>query len=312
MDTIRTDGCVLFNPNAGSAHDADALHVAVEAASGFTLHETKSAADTRRLAASRAREGCGVVVAAGGDGTINEVVNGLAEAGADGVPPAAVTLGIVPLGTGNDLARTLCLPEEPALAFELARKGAARALDLIHVDAPEGQALAINVCAGGFSGSLDEVLTEELKRTWGPLAYLVGTAQALPDLDGYSVRLAWDDGPEEPADAFNIVVANGRTAAGGKPAAPRANPEDGLLDVVVVRQCSGPELAGLAARVLAGDYLDDERVLYRRARRLRVVAEPGMWFNVDGELLTKEPATFTALPGALRVVVGPSYQPEPA
>jgi diacylglycerol kinase (ATP) len=150
-----------------------------------------------------------------------------------------------------------------------------------------------------------------LKATWGPLSYLIGTVKALPDLSDFETYIGWDDEAPERIDALNVVVANGRTAGGGQPAAPRANPEDGLLDVVIVRDCTGVELAGLAARALTGDYLDSEHVLFRRVRRLRVESRPGMWFNVDGELHTNEPVSFEVMPGALHVAVGPSYRPEP-
>ena len=95
------------------------------------------------------------------------------------------------------------------------------------------------------------------------------------------------------------------------PVAPRANPEDGLLDVVVILQGTGLDIARLAARVLAGDYLEDDYVIYDRVAGLTVTSRPGMWFNVDGELRTNEPVTFEVAPAALRVVVGPTYTPAP-
>jgi diacylglycerol kinase (ATP) len=179
------------------------------------------------------------------------------------------------------------------------------------IESADAMAYGINVAAGGFSGQVGETLTEELKATWGPLAYLIGAAKVLPDLAGYETTIAWEDSPPERVQALNIVVANGRTAGGGIPVAPPANPEDGWLDVVVVRYGSAVELMGVAARLLAGNYLTSERVFHRQARRVRIASRPGMWFNVDGELLTNEPVTISVLPQALRVVVGPTYAPNP-
>lgn len=303
--------CVILNPNAGSADEAEALVEAIRAdeAAGvatFTVRETERAEHARTLAAEAVAGGFGLVVAAGGDGTVNEVINGLA------VDFRAAALAVVPLGTGNDLARTLALPEGPAEALRLATRGAQRRLDLVRVTSPSGTLYGINVCAGGFTGEVKEEMTDELKQRWGPFSYLIGAAKALPDLADYETRLAWDDGPAERIDALNVVVANGRTAAGGRAVAPRANPEDGLLDVIVVRNGSALNLATLAAAFLAGDYLESEHVLFRRARRVRVEARPEMWFNVDGELLTRAPATFEVVPQALAVVVGPQYAPEAA
>jgi diacylglycerol kinase (ATP) len=251
------------------------------------------------------RAGYELIVAAGGDGTINEVVNGLAAASAH------ATLGIIPLGTGNDLARTLAIPSDPLEALALLTRGPVRVIDLMKIESADATAYGINVAAGGFSGQVDEVLTEELKATWGPLAYLIGAARVLPDLTGYETSIAWEDGPPERVEALNVVVANGRTVGGGIPVAPSANPEDGRLDVVVVRYGSAVELLGVAARLLAGNYLTSERVFHRQVRRVRIASRPGMWFNVDGELLTNEPVTISVRPQALHVVVGPTYAPSP-
>ena len=296
---------VLLNPNAGSAAASDALRDTIHATPDVELCVCRRAGHATHLAAEALAAGCDLVIAAGGDGTINEVVNGLA--GDFG----AATLGVIPLGTGNDLARTLALPEDPLEAFQTAMRGTRRSLDVIRVRSNGETGYALNVCAGGFTGEMDEVMTTELKETWGPLAYLIGAVKALPDLEGYETKIAWDDGPFEVIDALNVVVANGRTAAGGKPAAPRANPEDGLLDVVVIRNCSGVELAALAAAALAGDYLESDLVVHERVHSLRVESRPGMWFNVDGELFTKDPVHFEVLPGALRVAVGAGYTPAP-
>ena len=93
------------------------------------------------------------------------------------------------------------------------------------------------------------------------------------------------------------MVANGRTAAGGQPVAPRANPEDGLLDVVVVRAGSALDIARLGALVLAGDYVTDDAIVFRQVSRVRIDSTPGMWFNVDGELRTNEPVDLRGRPG---------------
>jgi diacylglycerol kinase (ATP) len=186
-----------------------------------------------------------------------------------------------------------------------------RAIDLMKVESAGAMAYGINVAAGGFSGQVGEALTGALKETWGPLAYLIGAASVLPDLTGYETTIAWEDGPPERVEALNIVVANGRTVAGGFPVAPHANPEDGRLDVVVVRYGSAVELLGVAARLIAGNYLASARVFHRHVRRVRIASQPGMWFNIDGELLTNEPVTISVQPQALRVVVGPTYAPRP-
>ncbi len=302
---------VLYNSNAGSAPDADID--ALRTIPGVDLVDCQEPDDTIAAAADAGRAGEALVVAAGGDGTVHLVANGLMQAGTSAETRPA--LGVLPLGTGNDFARTLGLDLDapPVEALDAIRRGTPRPMDLIRVSHPgqEGATpYAVNVCAGGFSGAVDEVLTSEMKGTWGPLAYLVGAVKALPDLSEYDTRVGWDGGPRERIHAFNIVVANGRTAGGGKPVAPRANPEDGLLDVVVVRAGTGADVARLVARVLAGDYLADDHIVFNRVERLTVESTPGMWFNVDGELRTNDPITFEVVPSALRVVPGAAYVAE--
>jgi len=298
---------VLSNPKASGSDGVEALRA--DAPAGVEFREGDAEGSIADLAEQGAREGFDVVAAAGGDGTVHEVANGLMRAPA----PARPAMAVVPLGTGNDFARTLALPIRD-LAACLARAteaGAARQMDLMRVRGDGIDTWAVNVCAGGFGGEVDEELTPELKATWGPLAYLIGAVRALPDLREYVTHVRFDDGPEERVEAMNCVVANGRTAAGGFPAAPLANPEDGLLDVVILLRSNALDVARLAARVVAKDRRVDERVIHRRVRRFEVRSQPGMWFNTDGELLSREPLAFEAVPGALRVVVGADYQAEP-
>lgn len=297
---------VIVNPHAGSLSDADLL--ALHAADDVEVVSVDGPDETRQRAADLARDGADLVVAAGGDGTVHLVANGLMEAGGNAHTRPA--LGILPRGTGNDFARTLGLPLGSPLSDVMAilRGGPRRALDLIQMDHAAGGCYAVNVCAGGFSTTIDEVMTSDLKSTWGAFAYFLGGVKALPEMDAHEVRLDWDSDRSERVRAVNVAVGNGRTAGGGHRVAPRANPEDGLLDVVVIREGSTLDISRLAALGLSGaDYLEDEMVLYNRVRRVRVEASPGMLFNVDGEILTDEPITFEAVPAALRFVVGPTY-----
>jgi diacylglycerol kinase (ATP) len=294
---------VVFNPKAGTAHLAGPLRARLTARAGVTWRECESAGAARRCAREALRDGYDCVVAAGGDGTVHAVVNGLAP------DFGGARLAVLPLGTGNDLRRTLAVPDDPLEALAVLDAGRERRIDLIRVETSKQTCYAVNTASGGFSGQLEEVLTDELKAAWGPLAYLRGAAAVLPDLTDYRTTLRFDDGPPEPVEALNVIVANGRYAAHGWPVAPRADPEDGLLDVVVVRYAPLLDLAGVAARMLAGDYLNGEGVLHRWARRVRVESQPGMWFSLDGELFGNEPITFTVVPHALRVLVGPDYRP---
>ena len=300
---------LIINRSAGSAHGAD-LSITLDA-TDIDVVEVDTEDETRDVATQAARDGARTVVAAGGDGTLHLVANGLMAWGetADDRP----ALAVLPLGTGNDFARTLGLPlDDLATCLRCLGDAPTRRLDLIRYAHEGTHGYAVNACAGGFSGVVGDTLTPELKASWGPLAYLIGAVKLLPDLTDYRTEIAWDGGPPERLDAFNVVVANGRTAAGGQPVAPRANPEDGLLDVVVVRAGTALDIARLAALVLAGDYITDDAIVFNQVRSVRIASTPGMWFNVDGELRTNKPISFEAVPGALRVVVGPDYVARPS
>jgi diacylglycerol kinase (ATP) len=296
----------VFNPKAGSARSAQALRERLSERGNVALVEPESPEETRLAAARAKQEGYDLIVAAGGDGTIHAVVNGLAP------DFGGARLAVLPLGTGNDLRRTLAIPEDPLEALNLLDGGAERLIDVFRVDTPRQTCFGVNTASGGFSGQMQEALTKEMKATWGPLAYLRGAFAVLPDLTDYHTVIEFDDDSAERIAAINVIVANGRFAAHGWNVASRANPEDGLLDVVIVN--SGPlfDLTAVAAQLMGGDYLDSDHVTLRRARRIRIQSRPEMWFSIDGEPVGEEPITFTAVPRALRVVVGAEYRPDPA
>jgi diacylglycerol kinase (ATP) len=281
-----------------------ALHRAIASQADVVLHETHSTEEATARAEEALREGVETIVAAGGDGTINAVVNGLS------ADFSKATLGVIPLGTGNDLARTLALPMKPLAALELLTSGVARHLDVIQFDAAGQRRYGLNMAIGGFTGQMGEILTDDLKSSWGPLAYLIGAAEVLPDLKTYYTDIQLDGQSSENHAVLNIAVANGRTAGGGLQVAPCANPEDGWLDVVIVSYTSLLNLADITTRFLAGAYLESEDVIHHQVQHLQVKSTPGMWFNLDGELLTNKPVTLTVQPQTLRVVVGPDYTPE--
>jgi diacylglycerol kinase (ATP) len=288
--------CVILNPHAGTVEDIATVEAAVRRLDGMRLHTTKQPGHGQQIAREAAAQGCSFIVAAGGDGTINEVVNGLAE------HFEQVVLGVLPVGTGNDFARAIGIPTEIEVAVDVLLRRETRALDVVRVCSDETRYF-INVSAGGFSGLVDEKLTEDLKRSWGPLAYLRSAAAALPDLTDYHTLLTFDDDEQHEIKTYNIVIANARYVAGGIPIAPEASLDDGLVDVLIVPAASMPQLALLVPQILLGQHLGSELIMFRRARKVRVESQPGMWFNADGELVGNQPATFEVLPRALRVVV---------
>ena len=288
--------CIILNPSAGSVHDLDGLTQRLGSLPDAEIRLTNKPGSAARFARTALRKGRDTIIAAGGDGTLNEVLNGLGENLGD------IRVGLVPLGTGNDFARSIGLPPDLDVALDLIRDGATRPLDLVRVTSDEVRYFA-NVSAGGFSGLVDEKLTPEMKKTWGPLAYLRSAAAALPELRAYRTTLALDNAESLTLDLYNVVVANGRYVGGGTLIAPEASVDDGLLDIILIQERSAAELALLAAQVAMGTHLSSDVVIFRRAAQLTVNSKPGMWFNVDGELVGNEPARFEILPRTLRFIV---------
>ena len=260
------------------------------------LVATRKRGDAEKLSQRAVRQGCDYLVVAGGDGTLNEVVNGIAGRA------RSPRIGILPLGTGNDFARTLGLPISLEENIEILRGRKTRAIDIVRVRSDRARYF-VNVAAGGFSGIVRRKMTPAIKKTWGPLAYIRGAAAALSKLHAYKTRIVLDDTEEFSTVVYNVVVANGRFAAGGLPIAPDADPADALLDVVLIPKRSATELALLAAEIIMGKHFLSSAVIFRRARKVSVRSKPGMWFNVDGELVGSVPAMFQILPRALRFMV---------
>lgn len=287
--------CIILNPTAGGVSDLDVVMGQLARLPGAEIRITSKAGSGARFARTALKNGCDVIVAAGGDGTLNEVVNGIGE------DLGEARVGLIPLGTGNDFGRTIGVPVDLDAATDVILAGDTRPVDLVRVTSDEVRYF-VNVSAGGFSGLVNEKLTPEIKKTWGPLAYLRGAAAALSELRAYRTTLAFDNTESLVLDLYNVVVANGRYVAGGTLIAPEALIDDGLLDVVLIPKRPAPELAVLAAQIGLGNHMSSESIVFRRAANLTVNSKPGMWFNVDGELVGNEPARFEILPRALRFI----------
>ncbi len=306
MEASTARARVICNPaSGGGTWEPDLLR---EELSGFELDwvETEGPEDATE-AAKEWHDG--LLIVAGGDGTVNDVINGLGKAGF----PEGVTLALLPAGTGNDLAAALAIPEDPDEAEEVIRQNRVRTLDVARVRS-EGisERFFINVATGGIGAEISEANYEELKSRWGKLSYLRASLEVARDFDVKEVTL-YLDGEERKVRAVNVAVGNCRYAGGGWPAAPKANPEDGLLDIVVIEDIGLKELLALAPAALArSNYLDKEGVFFARAREVRVETQPpGLEFTVDGEVIGNEPVEFAVIPRALKVIVGPGYVPEP-
>lgn len=293
--------CIIVNPSAGSVDEVAHLRETLERRPGTVVRITEEAGDAREMAAEAVQSGVRLVVAAGGDGTLNEVVNGLAE------DFGQARLGLLPLGTGNDFARSINVPADLDAALAILERGEVRTLDVARASAGEASRYFINMSAGGFSGVVSEK-AHQVKDRWGPLAYLRAALGTLPELQGFKTHLTVNGVERLELDTYNIVVSNGRFVAAGIPVAPQSKLDDGVLDVMIAPATTIPQLAILIPQVLLGRHTESDLLLFRKATRLEVESDPPMSFNVDGELIGDTPASFEVLPRALEVLVGPEEE----
>jgi diacylglycerol kinase (ATP) len=275
---------VIFNPVSGSADQAKQQAVVGTLQSRGPVdvvspENRESFEDDVRRAAKEAT----VVVSAGGDGTMNATLNALS-----GVLDE-LTLALVPMGTGNDLARTLEIPDDPVEAARGLTQGVVRELDVARASGPDVERLFINACMGGFPVEANEAIDEDTKKRLGPLAFWLGGAKALKELTKSTVTM---NGTTVP-DGIAAGVGNGRTCGGGMEVWPSARPDDGRLNGCVLAASSLSKALTLAAKVKTASHEELSTVRTALASKIEITADPDIEFNVDGELIgLRSPATF--------------------
>ena len=263
---------------------------------------TEGPGDAMRLAETAGRAGR-TVVAVGGDGTINEVVNGLMAGQAPGAPPP--TLGVIPSGTAQDFARSAGIPLAPRAAIALLARAAPRPTDVGRIRFQSG---AVRYFANYAGAGFDAVVTARAK-DWGhmlrgALAYVVGFFAVLRGYENKHFELRPDGGPSlEPARRINmVIVANGGNYAGLLRIAPAASLDDGLLDVVIIGDVGRFELLASLPLALFGRHLAHRKVATLRVRSVGVSAGEPLPVQSDGEIAGELPAEFDVIPGALRLL----------
>jgi diacylglycerol kinase (ATP) len=297
---VRT--CVIFNPAAKGEKARRFRRNLDEIGAQSTLKLTTGPGDARRLAAEAVNEGFQAVVAAGGDGTINEVVNGLGDA-PQGFERAC--LGVLPLGTVNVFARELRIPAKPKPAWNIIRHGHEVKIDLPWVDYSRNgsreRRYFVQMAGAGLDARAVELVTWETKKKLGVLAYLVAGLRALGGPLGKITVTAGND----TATGELILIGNGRFYGGSFHIFPRADLRDGLLEVCVFRQVNWLTLARCAPRLLLRGSLPASVTQVLRAETLALTSLERVPFEIDGELIGDLPATFHVERSRLRVIVPP-------
>ncbi len=245
------------------------------------------------LAAAAAASRCDLVLAAGGDGTINEVVNGIASSGWQ------PRLGIVPVGTANDFAAGLGIPHSVGEAVEVALRGRPIVVDAARVN----ERFFVNVSTGGFGAEATEAAAPDAKRKLGPLAYLMMGAKQFVGLKKRRARFLVGGDVLHEGEFLVFAVGNARRTGGGTLLTPLARYGDGKLDIVIVPGLSRLDFLALMPDLRAGTHLESPYVLYVQAPSLRVESDRPLRVNADGEPLRGRLFEYDIAPRPLSVMV---------
>ena len=264
------------------------IDAARDAGHTVTPRITWTRGDATNFAYRGAREGVDTVVAFGGDGTVNEVVNGLSS--------HDVPLGIIPLGTANDFARQVGIPLDPDAAIRLILRESPMRIDTGELNGRR----FLNVSTAGIGAEATAETPADAKESLGALAYAITGARKLVDLQPIAARFTAPD--YELATTFLVLaVGNGRSTGGGTLLTPKATFTDGLLDVCIVEARARREFARLALRFRKGLHIGRAGVHYVQLPSLRVIAERPIMVNVDGEPTEATTLNYHARPADLQV-----------
>lgn len=297
---MREVAQIIWNSNAGSSSVQESVASRLAETPGVRIIQTSGRDDAIEMARKAIRNGVPRVIAAGGDGTVSAIATAFMEEGA-----GDSALGVIPLGTGNDLARSLGMPLSPLDSLVVALEGEVHLVDVVAAERPGHRHWIFNMATAGNTGKFADSVTSEMKDQWGVLAYLRASVDALQDLTVFDLTLELDGKAPRTVRALNVFIANGRTSGGGLRVAPASFLADGLLDYVVVLEGTAGALTTLAADYAFDRLLENDLILSGQVRSLRVTASPPLAFSGDGEVIDGELTTFAVHEGALPAIVGP-------
>jgi YegS/Rv2252/BmrU family lipid kinase len=275
----------------------------------FEVAFTRRGGEASEIAEREARAGRAFVIACGGDGTVNEVADGILRS------EARAELGVLPSGTGGDFRRTLGVPLRAADAAKALREGGTRPIDagrvrFVGAGGEEASRFFVNVASFGMGGDvIKRVKSREglprgaARLLGGRLSFAAAALQAAVTFEKPAVRVSLDGGEAARLTVANFCVANARYFGGGMKIAPTALLDDGLFDVVAVGDVSALKVLANSYRLYLGTHLGMQEVRHARARRVRAESASGeeAKLEIDGELAGRLPAEFELLPAALRV-----------
>lgn len=290
---------IIYNPTSGreafKKHLPDVLEKLEIAGYETSCHATTCSGDATKAAIDAVNRAFDVVIAVGGDGTLNEVVTGISQCDKEKRPK----LGLIPMGTTNDFARAVHIPRNIEDALNIIIKGDTIPVDVGLVD---DEKYFINIAAGGRITELTYEVPSKMKTMLGQMAYYMKAIEMVPSIKSAHMKIQIDDEIfDEKAMLFLCALTN--SVGGFEKLAPDASINDGLFTVLILKECSIAEFVKLVALALRGEHLDSPNVIYRKAKYVQVSSNEEVHLNLDGEYGGDAPVTFRNLKQHIEIFV---------
>lgn len=270
--------------------------------STFDVEFTLEPGHAGRLARAAALKGYRTIISVGGDGTFNETLNGLIE---NDQALADIQLGVLPVGTGSDFARSLQLPKDPRKAWQHLMQGIAMPLDVGRIDTRRGDKVVThyfaNVAGLGFDGEVSDRVNRSGRKGGGTIPYLSTLVVSLGAYKNKWVKVTIDGRTIE-GRMNSIVVCNAKFFGGGMLIGPHANWHDGQFDVILLGDLNKAEVIANIPRIYRGTHLAHPKVTEFRGQSIIVETQEQMFLQAEGELIGEAPTTFQMLPSILKVL----------
>ncbi|XJZ27661.1 diacylglycerol kinase [Bacillota bacterium Lsc_1132] len=287
---------LIYNPTSGreilKRNLPEILEKLEVAGYEASCHATTGAGDATKAARIAVERQYDVVIAAGGDGTIHEVVNGLAE------QEYRPKLGVIPAGTTNDFARALQIPRDISGAVDIITKGETIPVDIGRMN----EKYFINIAGGGRITELTYEVPSKLKTMLGQLAYYLKGMEMLPSIKATEVRIEYD-GKLFEGEAMLFLVGLTNSIGGFEKIAPDSSINDGLFSLLILKKINLADFIRIATLALRGEHINDPNVIYTQANRIKVYSAEKVQLNLDGEFGGLLPTEFENLYRHLEVFV---------
>jgi diacylglycerol kinase (ATP) len=291
---------IIYNPTSGreifKKHLPDVLIQLEQAGYETSCHATTGAGDATKAARAAVERKFDLVIAAGGDGTINEVVNGLAN------QEYRPKLGIIPVGTTNDFARAIGVPRTIEGACDVIINGEAVPIDIGCVTNEGKTRYFINIAGGGRLTELTYEVPSKLKTMLGQLAYYLKGIEMLPSIKATEARIEYD-GKVYEGEIMLFLVSLTNSVGGFEKLAPDSSLNDGMFDLIILKKTNLAEFIRIATLAARGEHINDPHLIYTKANRIKVTSPNKIQLNLDGEYGGLLPGEFVNLYQHLEVFV---------